>query len=196
MATTCTSSHPIVLLYLCYTLPDCYLQSWDKSATARSDAGKNIPGHKGNDQLCYAMEDIFRGAELGLRSVLVADLGLLSMIQNAKEGGELPEHFVSKISVQMGPPNAATAKVLENLCSELTLNPPTDLDLCQLGSIRSAVDAPLDVYVEAPDNFGGYVRHFEVPAMVWALAPLYVKLGLRNRYTTASINHFLHSFHA
>ena len=79
----------------------------------------------------------------------------------------------------MGPPNPATARLLENLGAS-TLNPPTDLTVPQLSSIRSAVDVPLDVYVEAPDNFGGYVRHMEVPAMVKALAPMYVKLGLRN----------------
>ena len=32
----------------------------------------------------------------------------------------------------------------------------------QLAAIREACDAPLDIYVEAPDNFGGFVRHYEV----------------------------------
>ena len=29
--------------------------------------------------------------------------------------------------------------------------------------LRGAVGAPLDVYVEVPDGFGGYVRTYEVP---------------------------------
>ena len=50
----------------------------------------------------------------------------------------------------------------------------------QLAAIRAAVDLPLDVYVEAPDDFGGFVRHYEVPEMIRVASPMYVKLGLRN----------------
>jgi hypothetical protein len=49
-----------------------------------------------------------------------------------------------------------------------------------LASIRQAVTIPLDFYVESPDNFGGFIRHFEIPEFIRVLAPLYVKLGLRN----------------
>lgn len=153
--------------------------SWDISATARSDAGKNIPGHRGVDQLVHALDDVKRGVDMGLRSILVADLGLLHVVNEMKKAGQLPGDLVTKISVQMGPPNAATAAVLENLGAG-TLNPPTDLTIAQLAAIRQACDAPLDVYVEAPDNFGGFVRHFDVPALVQCCAPVYVKLGLRN----------------
>jgi hypothetical protein len=57
---------------------------------------------------------------------------------------------------------------------------PTDLTLPQMAAIRQAVSLPLDVYVEAPDDFGGFVRYYEVPEMVRVAAPMYVKLGLRN----------------
>ena len=46
--------------------------------------------------------------------------------------------------------------------------------------MRAACTAPLDVYVEVPDDQGGFVRFYEVPEMIRAAAPLYVKLGLRN----------------
>ena len=39
-------------------------------------------------------------------------------------------------------------------------------------------DIPLDVYVEVPDGFGGFVRHYEIPALEGR--PVYVKFGLRN----------------
>src|SRR4029078_13160550 len=45
---------------------------------------------------------------------------------------------------------------------------------------RAAVDVPLDVYVEAPDNLGGFVRHHEIPELIRGAAPFYVKFGLRN----------------
>ena len=108
--------------------------------------------------------------------MLVNDIGLQSCIMQLQKTGKLPEDLVTKVSVQMGPPNPASARVLEDL-GVSTINPPTDLTVPQLAAIRAAVDVPLDVYVEAPDNFGGYVRHMEVPSIVQCLAPVYVKLG-------------------
>ena len=72
-----------------------------------------------------------------------------------------------------------SAQVLEDL-GATTINVPSDLTLPQLASIRAAIDAPIDLYVEAPDNIGGFIRHYEVPEFIRVGAPLYVKLGLRN----------------
>jgi hypothetical protein len=52
--------------------------------------------------------------------------------------------------------------------------------LSQLSTMRAAVTAPLDIYVEVPDGFGGYIRTFEVPEMIRVASPVYVKMGLRN----------------
>jgi len=154
--------------------------SWDIGAQYLTPAGKAIGAqHRGVDQLVYALEDIRRGCDLGLRGILVADLGLLSVVQELKAGGKLPDDLVVKISVQMAPANPATARILEQLGAG-TLNLPTDLTLPQLSGIRQVSGLPIDLYVEVPDNFGGFVRHYEVPEMVRVLAPLYVKLGLRN----------------
>ena len=96
-----------------------------------------------------------------------------------KKAGELPADLVVKISVQMGAANPISIKLLEDLGAG-TYNVPTDLTLPQLAAIRAAVDLPLDIYVEAPDDFGGFVRHYEVPEMIRIASPMYVKLGLRN----------------
>jgi hypothetical protein len=45
---------------------------------------------------------------------------------------------------------------------------------------RAAVDIPLDIYVESPDDQGGFVRHFEIAEIVRVAAPVYLKFGLRN----------------
>lgn len=119
------------------------------------------------------------GCELGLRSVLVADEGQLWLVNEMKKAGKLPADLVVKISVQMGAANPISIKLLEDLGAG-TYNAPTDLTLPQMAAIRAAIDIPLDVYVEAPDDFGGFVRHYEVPEMIRAAAPIYVKLGLRN----------------
>ena len=61
-----------------------------------------------------------------------------------------------------------------------TINVSTDLSAAELGELRAACTAPLDVYVEVPDDQGGFVRFYDVPEIVRTAAPVYVKLGLRN----------------
>jgi hypothetical protein len=75
----------------------------------------------------------------------------------------------------MGPSNALTASLLERTGAG-TINPPTDLTVPQLASIREATDIPLDIYVESPDNFGGFLRHYEVciPQKIKSCSPVYV----------------------
>jgi hypothetical protein len=55
-----------------------------------------------------------------------------------------------------------------------------DLSLAQIAAVRQAINAPIDFYVESPDDFGGLVRHYETPELVRVAAPIYLKYGLRN----------------
>src|SRR2546430_2928165 len=50
----------------------------------------------------------------------------------------------------------------------------------KIAAIGAAVALPLDRYVEAPDNIGGFVRLHEIPEIIRVAAPVYVKFGLRN----------------
>lgn len=154
--------------------------SWETGAASVSSAGKVLGAqHRGQDQLAYALEDVLRGVSLGLRGVLVADAGLLWVLRDLKKKGELPEDLVVKVSVQLSAANAAAVKAMEGLGAG-TYNTPTDLSLAQLAAIRAVTDLPLDVYVEAPDDFGGFVRHYEIPDLVRVASPVFVKFGLRN----------------
>ena len=154
--------------------------AWGVSAQVRASGGKNLGARlRGMDDVVYATEDVIRGCELGLRSVLVADEGQLWLVNEMKKAGELPANLVVKISVQMGAANPISVKLIEDLGAG-TYNVPTDLTLPQLAAIRAAIDLPLDIYVEVPDDFGGFVRHYEVPEMIRIAAPMYVKLGVRN----------------
>ena len=154
--------------------------AWGTSAQVRASAGKNLGARlRGMDEVVYATEDIVRSCELGLRSVLVADEGQLWLVDQMKKAGELPADLVVKISVQMGAANPIAIKLLEDLGAG-TYNVPTDLTAPQIAAVRAAVDLPLDIYVEAPDDFGGFVRHYETPQLIRVGAPIYVKLGLRN----------------
>jgi hypothetical protein len=120
-----------------------------------------------------------RGIALGVRSFLVADVGVLATLGRMKREGELPETLVLKTSVVLPCANPATARALEELGAS-TINVSTDLSPAELGEVRAAATVPLDVYVEVPDDQGGFIRFYEVPDIVRAAAPVYVKLGVRN----------------
>lgn len=153
---------------------------WDTGAQVVSSAGRNLGARlRGMDQVVYAAEDVRRACALGIRSVLVADEGLLFLVNEMKKAGELPRDLVVKVSVQMGATNPISVRWMEQL-GGTTYNVPTDLSLAQLAALRQATAMPFDVYVEAPDDFGGFVRHYEAPEMIRVAAPIYVKLGLRN----------------
>jgi hypothetical protein len=120
-----------------------------------------------------------RACSLGIRSLLVADLGVLARLGELRAAGELPASLLLKTSVLLPCANPETARVLERLGAG-TINVATDLSPAQLGELRAACSVPLDVYVEVPDDQGGFVRFYEVPEIVRAAAPIYVKLGVRN----------------
>jgi hypothetical protein len=154
--------------------------AWETGAAAISGAGKVLGAqHRGQEQLAYALEDVLRGVSLGLRGVLVADAGLLWVLRDLKQRGELPEDLIVKVSVQLSAANAAAVSAMEDLGAD-TYNVPTDLSLAQLAAIRATTSLPLDVYVEVPDDFGGFVRHYEIPDLVRVASPVFVKFGLRN----------------
>ncbi len=154
--------------------------SFETGAQASSTAGKVIGlQHRGADQLVYAIEDVRRACELGIRSVLPADIGLIWVLNEMKRKGELPKNLILKSSVTLPAANPATARLFET-AGVCTLNVPTDLSPAQIGAIRQAVDIPIDMYIEVPDNFGGFVRYYEMPQLLQVAAPIYLKFGLRN----------------
>ncbi len=154
--------------------------AWDIGGQVASPAGRVLAcSQRGMDQLRYALEDIRRGCDLGLRGVLVADLGLLWLVHEARCAGQLPANLVVKTSVQLPAANPAAVQVLERLGAG-TLNLAVDLTLPQLAAVRGGTRLPFDLYIEAPDGFGGFIRYYELPEIVRVAAPVYVKLGLRN----------------
>lgn len=127
----------------------------------------------------HCLAEVRRGLRHGIRSYLVADVGVLATLGRMRAAGDLPADLTLKTSVLLACANGETARVLQEL-GATTINVSTDLSVDELGELRRSCTAPLDVYVEAPDDQGGFVRHYEVPAMIRVAAPLYVKVGLRN----------------
>ncbi len=146
-----------------------------RSADGAAHAGQ-LRGLRG---LSYAIEDVARAAEAGIRSFLVADTGLLILLRDMQAAGELPPTCGWKISVAMAPSNPAALVVLAGL-GATTINIPSDITTAELAEMRAATPLPIDLYLESPDSLGGVVRGNEMADLVAVGAPLYAKFGLRN----------------
>ncbi|WP_216900706.1 U32 family peptidase [Nocardia alni] len=156
------------------------LAGWGTGAAAlASGAGAVTAQARGAEQLTHCLLDIERAADLGIRSVLITDIGVLATASRMREQGYLPAEMQFKISVQMGLANPASIRIAEDLGAN-TYNVPTDLSLAQLSEIRRAIDIPLDIYIESPDDQGGFIRHYEIAEIIRVAAPVYLKFGLRN----------------
>jgi hypothetical protein len=146
----------------------------------RSPEGLLLSGRlRGFHQLRYALEDIERAVEAGIRGFLIADTGLLEILRDMVSTGELPSNIVWKVSAVLAPSNPVTFRQLVELGGS-TINVPSDVSLGELAEIRALSDAPIDLYLESPDALGGVVRGHEIAEIAAVAAPLYAKFGLRN----------------
>ncbi|MDQ0189523.1 U32 family peptidase [Alicyclobacillus cycloheptanicus] len=153
---------------------------WHLSALAKSETGGIAKSRAmGMEQIVQSVEEVKRAHGLGIRSVLVSDEGLLWVLGELRKRGDLPADMKYKVSVMAGVTNPATAAVLERFGAN-TLNVATDLTLAQLAAVRSVTNVPLDIYVEVPDDVGGFVRYYEIPELIRLASPVYIKFGVRN----------------
>ncbi|WP_052489305.1 hypothetical protein [Streptomyces sp. 150FB] len=151
--------------------------TWDTGGSTRTDSGGAGLRARGHDALAGCVEDALRAAELGVRCLLVADEGVLWSLHRLRAQGVLPADTTLKVSALVGPVNPASYAVIERLGAD-SVNIPSDLSLAHLTEIRRAARAPMDLYIEAPDDLGGYVRMYETAELIRRGAPLYLKFGL------------------
>jgi hypothetical protein len=155
-------------------------EEWDIGRAAVSADGGVFAGRlRGVRQLRYAVEDILRATEQGIRGFLIGDPGLLYLVSDMQAAGQLPASIVWKVSAVLAPSNPLAFGVLERLGAS-TINVPSDLTLGQIAEMRAVSSVPIDLYVETPDAMGGVVRGHEAADMITVAAPMYVKFGLRN----------------
>ena len=151
--------------------------TYDTSASARTEEGKRI-GYRlrGYDNLVYAIEDVKRAVELGVRGIVVYDEGLLWALSKMREAGEIPKDTHFKVSAHTGHGNPASAKLLQKIGAD-SFNPVRDLQINMIASIRNAIDISIDLHTENPKSSGGFIRHYEVPEIIKYAAPVYLKTG-------------------
>ncbi|WP_426247642.1 hypothetical protein [Nocardioides sp. LHG3406-4] len=153
--------------------------TWDIGAGTQSPSGGGGIRARGSRQLWHSIDDAQRAVELGVTCLLVGDEGTLWALHQLREAGHLPSHLTLKVSALAGPSNPAAFRVLEGLGAD-SVNIVGDLTIEQMAEIRAAGTAALDVYVESPDDVGGFVRHHDAPDIVRHVAPVYLKFGVRN----------------
>ncbi|KPI03191.1 hypothetical protein OK074_0492 [Actinobacteria bacterium OK074] len=151
--------------------------TWDTGASVRTDSGGAGLRARGHDAVAGSVEDAIRATELGVKCLLVADEGVLWTLHRARTAGIIPADTTLKVSALVGPVNPASYAVYERLGAD-SLNVPSDLTLAHLTEIRRVSGAPLDMYIEAPDDLGGYIRMYEVAELIRRGAPVYLKFGL------------------
>jgi hypothetical protein len=153
--------------------------SWDIGGGRASRSGGGGTRARGRDQLAQSLADAERAVELGVRCLLVADEGVLWLLHELRAAGHLPADLTLKVSALSGPLNPASFALQERLGAD-SVNVAADLTLAQVAELRAAARVPIDFYVEAPDDLGGFVRHYDVPELVRLAAPIYLKFGVRN----------------
>ena len=151
--------------------------TYDTSATVNTKEGNRI-GYRlrGYDNLVYAIEDVKRAVDLGVRGILLYDEGLLYVLNKMRDEGNLPKSLHFKMSAHTGHGNPASAKLLESIGLN-SINPVRDLQIPMLASIRNAIDIPIDLHTENPKSTGGFIRHYEVPKFIQVASPVYLKTG-------------------
>ncbi|MDE3031140.1 MAG: hypothetical protein KGI65_05915 [Acidobacteriota bacterium] len=148
--------------------------------SVRSLEGRAMSGHlRGLHQLRYALEDVLRALECGIRGFLIADPGLMEVLAAMIGRGELPGDIVFKSSAVLAPSNPVSFRQLAQL-GMTTINIPSDVTLEEIAEMRALDATPIDLYMEAPDSLGGMVRGHELSEIALVAAPLYAKYGLRN----------------
>jgi hypothetical protein len=152
--------------------------AWDAGGQAlASEAAAGVA--RGAEAVEACVAEARRACAHGIRSVLVGDIGVLAVLARLRHDGLLPSDLIFKTSAILCAANPATAAVLEHLGAD-TINVATDLEVGMLAAIRGATGKPLDIYVEVPDDMGGFVRSYLVPDIIRVAAPVHVKVGLRN----------------
>src|SRR5262245_34749268 len=105
---------------------------WGTSAAARAPAGGAFAAAAwGTAQVRAALDDAVRAAAHGIRSVLIADVGVLAAFGRMRRDGDLPPEMQAKASVMLPVTNPETARLLQELGAD-TINVAGDLPVAEV----------------------------------------------------------------
>ncbi len=132
---------------------------------------------RGMEQVVYAIEDLRRLADIGAKTFLIYDEGLLHIAnQMRKDGKLLPPDANLMASAHMGHNNPVGYRILENLGAD-TVATQRDMELPMIAALRSTVTIPIHVHIDNPQATGGFIRTYDSLEMIRLGAPIYLKTG-------------------
>lgn len=137
---------------------------------------------RGSEGLVRGLDDAMRSLDLGVRGLLIYDEGLLEVLAGLRARGKVPEATRLKASIAMGTSNPVHAAQLEARGAD-SINPVNDLPLAALAGLRTNLTAPLDVHLDDGPQGGGIDRLPELPDLVAACAPIFLKCTRGGRGT-------------
>jgi hypothetical protein len=151
-------------------------RGWDSGRQLATSEGL-VSGMRlrGMDGVRHWLKDIERCMEAGFRGFLVADEGVLWLVNQLRQKGVIAEDVIFKLSVFAGQANPAGAQVAQQLGAN-TFNPLADLSLAMLSAIRSSIEIPMDIYLCLVNSMGGFVRFYEAAEIARIAAPCYFKI--------------------
>ncbi|WP_440996360.1 hypothetical protein [Arhodomonas sp. SL1] len=129
---------------------------------------------RGMDGVRQWLADLERCLEAGFRGFLVADEGLLWLLDELRSRSVIPPETIFKLSVFAGQANPAGARVAERLGAD-TFNPLADLTVPMLAAVRQSISIPMDVYMCLVNAMGGFVRFHEAAEIARVASPCYFK---------------------
>lgn len=152
-------------------------KAWDAGSKEMSNSEGAMQGFRlrGSDNISYHIADMMRCIDAGHRGFLVYDEGVLFLLDKMRKEEMIPKECFFKFSVFGGYCSAAGARVVESMGVN-SMNPLADVSLPILGSIRKAIDIPLDIYIIIVDAFGGMYRAYEAPEIARVASPCYFKI--------------------
>ncbi len=129
------------------------------------------------DAITYCLEEALRLAELGCRGLIVYDIGVLKLLSEMREQGDLPKEMYFKASSHCMASNPFIAQTLQNNGAN-SITTIHDASLVMLQAMRKLCpDLMLDVPIDTYTDKGGFIRFAELSNIVSVAAPVVLKVG-------------------
>jgi hypothetical protein len=132
---------------------------------------------RGMDMLVRNIADMIRDIELGCRSFLIYDEGMMFTCSKMRREGLIPPETTFKISACISVANPLALKFWiekAELEPNDSINPVRDLTLPMIAALRAVAAQPLDIHAYWSTNIA---RTLDTPEIVRVAAPVYFKIS-------------------
>jgi hypothetical protein len=149
--------------------------AWDIGRQyATSEGSRCGQHHRGSDEQRKVIADMLRMYDEGLRGFMLVDESLVWLVKTMQDQGNFPKDIAIKLSVWASISSPAGGKMTEFLGAS-SFNPPSDMTLVQLASIRQATSIAIDFYIYCSNSFGGANRFYDAAEVARIAGPCYFK---------------------